>query len=276
MRQLVVNLGMGFPEPVTEQIEIIKRVGWDGFFTGWNDEVGVSAYAAKAREVGAFYQSVHAPFHDCYTLWEEGEAGEKEVLRQIACLRGCAENGISTVVMHAIIGFDRHTPTEIGLDRFGRIFDEAERLGIKVAVENTEGECYLASLLSTYATHKAVGFCLDSGHELCYNVGRDMIASYGDRLIATHLNDNLGCTGETITWLDDAHLMPFDGKKDWQDLAKRLNAVSYSGPLTFELVKGSKPDRHTHDRYAGLDFEAFIRLAYEKAVRFRNLLEEQA
>ncbi len=273
MRQLILSAGMGFSLPIPEQIEAMARIGWDGFFTGWNDENGIAAYAAKAKEVGAFYQSVHAPYHDVYRLWEEGEDGEKEADKQIACLRDCEQNGVSTVVMHAIIGFDRHTPADIGIDRFGRIFDEAERLGIRVALENTEGECYLEKLMRHFASHKAVGFCIDTGHELCYNIGRDLISTYGEKLIATHINDNLGCTGEAITWLDDAHLMPFDGKKDWADVAKRMKAVGYDGPLTFELTSQNKPDRHTHDRYASLDFNGFASLALEKARRFRNLLE---
>lgn len=49
-----------------------------------------------------------------------------------------------------------------------------------------------------------VGFCLDAGHEMCYNHSADMLSLYGDRLIATHINDNLGIRdyGGKTTWID--------------------------------------------------------------------------
>ena len=48
-----------------------------------------------------------------------------------------------------------------------------------------------------------------------------MLALYGEKLICTHLNDNLGIKdfeGKT-TWHDDLHLLPFDGIADWNKIA---------------------------------------------------------
>lgn len=72
--------------------------------------------------------------------------------------------------------------------------------------------------MNHFRGNPAVGFCWDSGHELCYNHGRDMLAQYGDRLLGTRLNDNLGVRddGGQITFLDDLHLLPFEGIADWQ------------------------------------------------------------
>ena len=43
--------------------------------------------------------------------------------------------------------------------------------------------------------------------------GKDMLELYGDRLIATHINDNLGVSNSDgkIFRTDDLHLLPFDG-----------------------------------------------------------------
>lgn len=60
------------------------------------------------------------------------------------------------------------------------------------------------------------------------------MALYGDKLIGTHLNDNLGIKDFTgkITWLDDLHLLPFDGIADWDSIVQRLCRYQFEGPLS--------------------------------------------
>jgi sugar phosphate isomerase/epimerase len=102
----------------------------------------------------------------------------------------------------------------------------------------------------------------------------DVTKLFGDKLICTHLNDNLGQTNPNeITWLDDAHLLPFDGVADWQGIADRLARINYSGELTFELTLASKPGRNTHDRYKDLNIDTYYQLVYEKAVQFAQLIK---
>ncbi len=273
MKKLVVGTGMGFENiPVAEQMERLAKIGWDGVFTGWNEKDGIGAWAEKARSLGLYYQSVHAPFDVAAVIWDEGEEGEKAVEKLIRCVEDCVQNGVMLVVMHTIIGFDRHTPNLIGIKRFGRIFDKAEELGAVIALENTEGEEYLEALMSVYAHYENVRFCIDTGHEMCYNHCRDLIGAYGKKLICTHLNDNMGITGEEITWKDDSHLLPFDGMADWNGIARRLQSVGYMGDLTFELTVKGKPERSCSDIYKGLNFEQFASRALERAKRFAKLL----
>lgn len=274
MRKLVLGTGMGFSElSELEQIPLIKKAGWDGVFTNWCEEDGNRSFRAAIDREGLIYQSVHAPFKYCGKMWEEGEDGDAEVERQIRCLRDCAAVDVNLVVMHTIIGFDKFTPNELGVERFGKIFDAAKQYGVTVALENTEGEVYLEALMKAYRDHPSVRFCIDTGHEMCYNESRDMITKYGDRLVCTHINDNMKVTGDHITWHDDAHLLPFDGLADWEGVARRLKAVGYEGPLTFELTVKNKPNRNTHDIYAHLDFEGYVALALERARRFGEMMD---
>ena len=150
----------------------------------------------------------------------------------------------------------------------------AKELGVKVALENTEGEDYLACLMDVFKDYENVGFCWDTGHEMCYNNSMDVPALFGDKLICTHLNDNLGQTDpNVITWLDDSHLFPFDGIADWQGIAERLDRINYSGELTFELTLASKPGKNTHDIYKDLTLDSYFKLVYDKAVQFAQLLK---
>lgn len=191
----------------------------------------------------------------------------------IDCLHACAENGVPIMVAHTFIGFNDHTPNEKGLENFGKVVCEAERLGVKVAFENTEGEEYLAAVMERFKDSPAVGFCWDTGHEMCYNHSKDMLSLYGDKLIATHINDNLGIRDfdGNITWIDDLHLLPFDGTADWQGIADRLNKCGYDGILTFELNRCSKPDRHENDFYRDMSVEKYLTLAFMRACRVAAL-----
>ena len=108
---------------------------------------------------------------------------------------------------------------------------------------------------------------------MCYNASRDIIGKYADKLICTHLNDNMAQTGDSITWLDDSHLLPFDGVGDWNGIADRLKKAGYKNHLTFELTSKNKPERNTHDIYAHLDCQGFAALALERAKKFRSILE---
>jgi sugar phosphate isomerase/epimerase len=176
-------------------------------------------------------------------------------------------------VVHPIIGMDRHNPTELGVRRYATLVEEAERLGVCVAFENLEGEEYLALLMERLGNSSAVGFCWDTGHELCYNDGKDMPALYGKKLVATHLNDNMGRTDPTvnITWHDDAHMLPFDGIADWQGIMNRLRREKYDGILTFELKVANNPGRHTNDAYQTWSAEEFYQKAFERAKRVSQL-----
>lgn len=276
MRRLILGTGMGLDVPETEQIAIIKKVGFDGAFTNWKeDRESNSKLSFAIKEQGLFYHSIHAPFNKVHHLWESDEEGEAEVIRQIRCLEDAARVDVDLVIMHTIIGMERHEPTELGVERYSKIFDAARHLGVRIALENTEGEEYLDVLMKAFADDGNVGFCIDTGHEICYNECRDMIGKYGHRLFSTHLNDNMGKTGKAITWHDDSHMLPLDGgKADWKGIATRLEAAGYIGDLAFELTTKSKPNRHCNDRYAVMAPEQYIKEAYSKACLVRALFAQ--
>ena len=269
----ILALGTGIADiPVLEQIERMAAAGWNGVFTAWHD--GEELPAKRIRDLGLHYQSVHAEFYHIDRLWENDASGDEEAEVHIRCLRDSAQAGVDLVVMHTIIGMDKHTPTQIGVDRFGRIFDKAKEYGVRVALENTEGLVYLDTLMQAYGEEKHVGFCIDTGHEQCYNGGADLLAKYGNRLFCTHLNDNMGQTGEEITWLDDAHMLPFDGIIDWKHTAKRLQSVGFDGELSFELIKDDRPNRTTTAIYAPLTIDEYVALALQRAKKFAALMRE--
>ena len=173
------------------------------------------------------------------------------------------------MIAHPFIGFFDHSPNELGVSRFMRLNSHASKLGIKIAYENVEGEEYLEAIMKA-SDPETVGFCLDTGHEVCYNRSRDRLALYGDRLIATHFNDNLGIRSAngSITPADDLHLLPFDGVVNWKGVMERIYKHGYDGVITFELkVKGGAE----HEKYRDLTPEEYFDLAHERALKVINL-----
>ncbi len=269
---LGMNISEAFGVTFEEQILMLQKTGFEAFFTPWKKDYPVDKWAALAKETGMIYQSVHAPFGGVADLWrndkQKADAAESEL---IDCIHCCSKNEVGLMVSHCYIGFDGIVDiTEQGLIRYGRIIDEAEKCGVNIAFENTEGEEYLAKLLEVYGDRKNVGFCLDTGHELCYNFGKDLLNKWGDKLIATHINDNLGIKDYSgkITWHDDLHLLPFDGIRDWDELATRFRRCGYKGILTFELNKSSKPERHENDKYDRMTLQDYFSECYIRACRF--------
>lgn len=255
------------PVDTIEQIRIIKSVGFEAFFTNWIPH-RTEEIANEAAKLGLFQQSIHSPFsgkNKVKYLWDGGEEGDFVREALIDCVRDCARFDIPVMVIHPFIGFKDHTPTEIGLDNYARIIEEANKLNITLGFENVEGEEYLAAIMERFWNEPSLGFCFDSGHEMCYNRHKDMLALYGEKLCHTHLNDNLGVRGEEITFLDDLHLMPTDGIADWKSIMERIKKTPYSGILMTELSYADRPGKNgIEHKYTQMPMEEYMATAYEK------------
>lgn len=274
-QKLALAMSYSFDVSPAEQIVLFKKAGFEGFAIDDSARCeDVGALAAKCKEENMFVEYLHAPFNKSDDMWSDGEIGDISLKELLEYAERTAKCEIPAMVVHTYIGFDEpYIPTQAGIERFGALAKRAGELGISLALENTEGFEFLDALMNALKAEKSVGFCWDSGHELCYNYSKDLTALYGDRLICTHLNDNLGIRDYEgkITFIDDLHLLPFDGIHNWSKVAKRLNKCAFSGNLTFELSRQSKPGRHENDKYAAMPIENYIAEAYSRACRLAAL-----
>lgn len=274
-QKLCMALSTQFGLPSDELIVLLKKTGFDGFAIDSSDRKTDAAHLVEiGKRENMIIQSLHAPFNKSDDMWFEGELGDVALKELLENTELCAKLEIPVMVSHTFIGFDNdNIPTQLGIERYGALAKRAGELGVTLALENTEGEEYFDALMNAFRNEKSVGFCWDTGHELCYNRGRNLMADYGDRLVATHLNDNLGVRDfdGKITYIDDLHLLPFDGISDWNVIAERLAASPFDGPLTFELNTVSKPGRHENDKYAAMPVEGYIAEAYARACRVATL-----
>lgn len=182
----------------------------------------------------------------------------------------CQKIGAPTLVMH--VDLDEPTlcdPTEHAAfyERLHRSFDDlAEdcvRTGVRIAVENLtaapmERTLEMFGILFDRHPSEVVGLCYDCGHaELSEPGGFRILEAHGERLIATHLHDNRS--------VRDDHLLPGDGKINWDRMIELIARTPYIPPLTFETP---------HNMY-GMGYSLGETAFYVRAQNLIGVLEEK-
>lgn len=266
-----ISVSNSYGVPVPELVRLVGRTGFDAVLPEWEENDDFAETAEAARESGLAIQSLHGPFDVAAKMWSADTDDSEEAMRKLLLsLETCKQYSIPVMVVHVWMGFDNiPAPNSEGFENFGKLVKKAEEYGVKIAFENTEGDELLFALMEHFDGNGNVGFCWDSGHEMCYNHSMDLLARFGDRLIMTHLNDNLGISrfdGKTY-WTDDLHLLPFDGIADWDYNVARMKKAKKQEYINFELNIRSKPNRHENDAYGEMPIERYFTEAYNRACR---------
>ncbi len=270
-QKIGISTGFGYSTDTKEVVKMLKRIGFDAISPEYNASADMDGVIAVAKECGLFIQSIHAPFGKAAAMWSRDESVSAPALSELYnSLEACKKYDVPVMVVHTWIGFEYTFDKEsLYFGNFDKLIEKAKEYGVKIAFENTEGEEYLFALMEHYADDDTVGFCWDSGHEMCYNHSQDLLATLGDRLIMTHLNDNLGISrfdGKTF-WTDDLHLLPYDGIADWEYNIERMRKSAHLEYINFELGIGSKPNRHENDIYGQMSLELYFTEVYKRACR---------
>lgn len=155
---------------------------------------------------------------------------------------------------------------------------EAERLGVKIALENVDrfepmGNAKLLPRLVKEADSPAVGFCLDAGHAHCcgHTSAVEWINIMGDKLFTTHFHDNRGMRLQALgndRWISpsgiDEHRAPGFGTIPWIDVIESLREVGYANTVNFES-----------DGWPGMSAEEGYRCAVEFWRTLENIAAER-
>ncbi len=235
---LEVKGGTDYSLAITERsLTFLKGLGHDAIEYShachWS-EAECAAVRQMTARIGLLPWSLHA-WAGGDVMTEEGRAGTSKVLS--IATRNAEALGVATIVHH---------PNGQRLDRDEdreRLKVEAELLaglarpGLRFAVENgaSLGTMeYLLALAELVGPEK-VGVCVDSGHAALGDLGPGRaIRMAGQRLITTHLQDNLGQR--------DDHMPPGDGTIDWDDVAAALGEIGYPGCVLLELTDQPNTD----------------------------------
>jgi len=266
-----ISVGNGYTIPSTEVLQMVATIGFEAVSLALSNGADIAELATTARNCGLTIQSLHAPITKSAAMWDRDDTvGIPARDELLMVLDTCAAQNIPIMVAHVWIGFHYTFDAEnLYYANYDAVVAHARKLGVKVAFENTEGEEYLYALMERYKGDDTVGFCWDSGHEMCYNRSKPLLKDFGDRLLVTHLNDNLGIRdfGGKMTSRDDLHLLPYDGVGDWDENIALLRESKPIDIINFEVGLSSKRDRHENDAYAQMPLVNYFTEAYNRACR---------
>ncbi len=259
MYRLGINYTSSSGLPPEENFALFKTLGFDAVFTGCDDDLHkTERYATAAAKSGLFFESLHAPFDHINDLWKNGEDGDLMQKRICSCIERCGEYDIPIAVVHLSSGDNAPHICDTGKMRFDAIVECAVKNGVTVAFENQRKLANLAFVMELYDKIKNVGFCWDVGHEHCFADGREFMPLFGKKLVYTHIHDNL-CEHD-----GDLHMIPFDGKINYQRAGEHIRNSHFFGTLTLEIFKKAP-------LYADVTAEKFYKKAYGAIEKFRKM-----
>jgi len=186
--------------------------------------------------------SLHAPFSgvNIASLDEEERKNSLEHIKK--SMESCSEIEGEIVIIHPFStetsGDDQSylrakNKTE---DSLCTLATFAEKLGIKLAVENMTGKRRVGSDISelielvTKINNPCLGLCLDTGHSFVGKEDVDLsknVLECGRNLFALHIQDTDG--------KKDRHWLPGQGIINWAQFMKDLVSIDYQGVLTLEI-----------------------------------------
>ena len=193
----------------------------------------------RAREclarLGLRPWQTHAPMDLCVAHPDPAvRAQHQQLLRER--LGQCSRLGVGHIVIHAVPrelkALEENVASKTrNIEALKRLADDAAKAGVRIALENMTGywgEIGLLREVIAKVGSPALGICFDTSHA---NVQKlDLAAAIrecGGLLCCLHLSDNNGGS--------DQHLMPYEGRIDWQAVVAALKEVRYSGLLNFEM-----------------------------------------
>ena len=278
----MVNIGFCLQKQydcsITQVVDFLSESGFSAVSPVFSNELNLDLISNYVQKNNMRIQSLHAPHDGHIHLWNSNDPLSLKFQKNITdCIDGCADFQIPVMVMHGWQGLDYTFPNEpLDFSVFDRIVDYAGIKGVSIAFENLEGEEYLEALMNRYRDCSFVGYCWDSGHDHCYPHKLNFLDKFGNRLIMTHINDNLGLrdTDGTPSAKDDLHFLPFDGNIDWRNNLNRLKKLPKQRILNFEPKKLSASNAQNDLIYDGLSTEEYIRLAGEKCRKLANIYEQ--
>lgn len=238
--------------------EKIKSAGFTHTFLNWETRGSDCFEQVRICErLGLEIETAHTSFANINAMWLDATDGDDMTERFVQDVYNAKACGIPVLIVHVSSGFTPPPYNELGLSRFRKICEAAEKNGVQIAFENLRVVAYLDYVMENIDS-PAKRFCFDCGHELIYNQGCGVLEKYAPLLSALHLHDNFGS--------HDDHLLPFDGKINWETLAERISHALKGRPeipLTLEVMKAdAEPD--------------FAEKAFARACRIESLVKSFA
>src|SRR6266540_157376 len=216
----------------------------------YHDPAAIADLAEWLKDTGLALHGIHAPITDRLMpgdKWGEtiSNAVSDNAKRQAAVREADAALNIARHIPADVFVVHLGTPAAKGGENnrtaaFRSVEDIcrlAEPIGIRVALEvipnPLSDAAALVNLLEKDLDAPRTGICLDFGHAFLMGDVADTIETVAEHLITTHVHDNKGKT--------DDHLVPFDGRINWDIAQMTMQKVGYDGTYLMELADTGSP-----------------------------------
>ena len=191
-----------FDIPLEDEFKMLKEAG----FTCYDIGNLYSAYdvVELGDKIGLKIESLHGPFMPaglyCNDVWKPGINGDSMVKLYKKSIDTAADCKIPNVVIHFLANYAAPDISDLGLARMDDVVEYAISKGVTIAFENLVRIGALAYAADRYEKIPNVRFCYDFGHAHCYpgyqNAPTTQVLDFmTDRVVTTHLHDNMGYTG---------------------------------------------------------------------------------
>ena len=192
-----------------------------------------------ARAHGVEISSLHlpfAPFEEIDPASFDPAVREYTVRIQTVLLRACGEAGIPLAVIHPsgepYPENERAARMEAALETIGRLCDTAKENGVALCLENLPRSCLCRTsdeMLAFLRQITDLKVVFDTNHSLTED-NVHYIRAVGEKIVTLHVSD--------YDFINERHLLPFEGKNDWPAILAALEEVGYQGRFLYELRSG--------------------------------------
>jgi sugar phosphate isomerase/epimerase len=236
----------------------------------YHDPAAIAELAGWLKETGLALHAIHAPVTDRLSpgdQWGEtiSNAVGDNAKRQTAVREADAALNIARQIQADVFVVHLGTPAAKGGENnrtaafrsVEEICRLAEPVGIRVALEvipnPLSDAASLVDLLEKDLDAPRTGICLDFGHAFLMGDVADTIEIVAEHLITTHVHDNNG--------KKDEHLVPFEGRINWNIALMTMQKVGYDGTYLMELA-------NTRSAAAVLEQARAARARFEKLMAY--------
>lgn len=261
MRKIGINMNAMAGLDLAEYAAAIHTLGFEAVFTGVPTPERCAELGNVFAKYGITWETMHAPFGHINDIWLDTEGGRAMYEELTTTVDRCHEAGVPIAVVHLSAGETPPPITDIGRARWTSLVEYAGSRQVRLAFENQRKLANLAFAMETFWDVPQVGFCYDCGHESCFTPGREYMPLFGKRLCCLHIHDNDGIYNK------DQHMIPFDGKIDFDRVVRQIRESGFEGTLMLEVLASHS------DRYEDMDCRGYLARAAEAARRLRDMLE---
>ena len=216
----------------------------------YHEPAAIALLAEWLKESGLALHGVHAPITNRLLPGDQrgdviSNAVTDNVKRQAAVREADVALNIARQIPADVFVVHLGTPAAKGAENnrtaafrsVEEICRLAEPIGIKVALEVIPNPISdagaLVDLLETDLDAPRTGICLDFGHAFLMGDVADTIETVAEHLVTTHVHDNGG--------RNDDHLVPFEGRINWDIALMTMQKVGYDGTYLMELANTGSP-----------------------------------